>query len=180
MADSNITKNALAAAFKELLENMPFEKITVGHICSQCDMNRKSFYYHFKDKYDLVNWIYYTEFIGSVKDKKYENGLSFLYDICLYFERNRRFYRKVLKYDGQNSFFEYFREILSPTIQKYTEEIFANDENSKFYTDFFTDAILNAIKNWLQDPKNMSADKFISLLRSCIYGTAKKVINEYQ
>lgn len=54
-ADSNLTKRALAAAMKELMEQMPFSKISVSDIAEQCGMNRKSFYYHFKDKYDLVN-----------------------------------------------------------------------------------------------------------------------------
>lgn len=65
LADSNITKQALSSAFKELLESRPFSKISIGDICEKCEMNRKSFYYHFKDKYDLVNWIYYTEFVQS-------------------------------------------------------------------------------------------------------------------
>lgn len=55
MADSNITKRALAHALKELMEEKNFSKISVADICEKCDMNRKSFYYHFKDKYDLVN-----------------------------------------------------------------------------------------------------------------------------
>ena len=49
-ADSNLTKRALAAAMKELMEQMPFSKISVSDIAGQCGMNRKSFYYHFKDK----------------------------------------------------------------------------------------------------------------------------------
>ena len=55
MADSNITKRTLASALKELMESTPFTKITVSDICAKCNMNRKSFYYHFKDKFDLVN-----------------------------------------------------------------------------------------------------------------------------
>ena len=64
MADSNITKRALAEALKELMEEKSFSKISVADICGKCNMNRKSFYYHFKDKYDLVNWIFDTEFIS--------------------------------------------------------------------------------------------------------------------
>ena len=48
-ADSNLTKRALAAAMKELMEQMPFSKISVSDIAEQCGMNRKSFYYHFKE-----------------------------------------------------------------------------------------------------------------------------------
>lgn len=62
MPDSNITKKALAMAMKELMEQIPFSKISVSDICEKCGMNRKSFYYHFKDKYDLVNWIFDVEF----------------------------------------------------------------------------------------------------------------------
>lgn len=72
LADSNITKRALASSLKELMETEPFSKIGVSDICEACEMNRKSFYYHFKDKYDLVNWIYYTECVTSLKEKEYQ------------------------------------------------------------------------------------------------------------
>ena len=49
LADSNITKRALASAMKELMASVPFSKISVGDICEKCEMNRKSFYYHFRD-----------------------------------------------------------------------------------------------------------------------------------
>ena len=65
MADSNITKKALATALKELMEEVPFDKLQVAQICEHCDMNRKSFYYHFKDKYDLLNWIVDTELLAT-------------------------------------------------------------------------------------------------------------------
>ena len=67
MADSNFTKRALAGALRELMMDVPFDKIRVAHICERCDMNRKSFYYHFKDKYDLLNWIFDTDFIAFVR-----------------------------------------------------------------------------------------------------------------
>ena len=53
LPDSNITKKALAAALKSLMQTQAFEKISVGEICEVCELSRKSFYYHFKDKYDL-------------------------------------------------------------------------------------------------------------------------------
>ena len=74
MADSNITKLALSNALKELLEEQSFEKISVSDICERCGMNRKSFYYHFKDKYDLVNWIFDTEFIVLMQEHKAKMG----------------------------------------------------------------------------------------------------------
>ena len=56
MADSNITKNALAVSMKKLMEKKPFSKISVGDICEDCGMNRKSFYYHFRDLLEVIEW----------------------------------------------------------------------------------------------------------------------------
>ena len=49
------TKTAFQRAFKELMGDTPFQKINIAEICEKCDKNRKSFYYHFRDKYDLAN-----------------------------------------------------------------------------------------------------------------------------
>ena len=58
MTDTRITRNTLANSFKELMKDNDFSKISVADICRNCNINRKSFYYHFYDKYDLVNWIF--------------------------------------------------------------------------------------------------------------------------
>ena len=69
MSESNITKNALASSLKELMKTKNFEKISVSDICEGCNMNRKSFYYHFRDKYDLLNWIFEIDFLKNVEFK---------------------------------------------------------------------------------------------------------------
>ncbi len=103
MPDSNITKKALAMAMKELMEQIPFSKISVSDICEKCGMNRKSFYYHFKDKYDLVNWIFDVEFFQAVHVRDYNLpnwSWRFLEDSCQYFYENQSFYRKALQIEG--------------------------------------------------------------------------------
>ena len=59
MPYSNATKQAFADALRKLLEQKPIAKISVSHICEECGMNRKSFYYHFKTNVDLLS--YYIE-----------------------------------------------------------------------------------------------------------------------
>jgi len=63
MPEANITKRALGASLKALMQTHAFHKISVGDICEHCGMHRKSFYYHFQDKYDLLNWVFYSEFM---------------------------------------------------------------------------------------------------------------------
>lgn len=176
MSDSIITKKALAMAMKALMEKMPFNKINVGHICDMCDLNRKSFYYHFKDKYDLVNWIYYTEFIETIQTPFYKDGWAFLDDICRYFYKNRVFYINAFQVSGQNSFQDYFRDILHPFVLNYLKEILTTDENPEFFTIFFTDAFIVAIERWLKETPCRPPDDFINLLKTSLGGLAKKIV----
>ena len=53
---SQVTKRALEASLKKLLLERPLDKITVTDIAEDCGINRMTFYYHFRDIYDLVEW----------------------------------------------------------------------------------------------------------------------------
>ena len=57
VAMSNITKRAIEQSLKNLLMKKPLTKITISDITADCGMNRMTFYYHFKDIYDLVEWV---------------------------------------------------------------------------------------------------------------------------
>ena len=51
---SDITKRALEASLKNLLLQKPLDKITINDIAEDCGISRMTFYYHFKDIYDLI------------------------------------------------------------------------------------------------------------------------------
>ena len=53
---SQITKRALATSLKNMLLKKPLNKITINDIANDCGINRMTFYYHFKDIYDLIEW----------------------------------------------------------------------------------------------------------------------------
>ena len=59
------TKKQFANAILSLSEIMPIQKIRISDICEKCGLKRQSFYYHFKDKYDLIAWLFVQEY-GSV------------------------------------------------------------------------------------------------------------------
>ena len=177
MADSNITKRALAAALKALMEELPFDKINVAQICERCDMNRKSFYYHFKDKYDLVNWIFDTEFVEVnqvntlyIQDENYsfDDRWKNIEITCNYFYENRTFYRRVLKVDGQNSFVSHFREFIHPLLRLRVEDLLGMHDVPELVYDFVVDGVIWAIKRWLLDKNCVSTEEFMFSLKKMI------------
>lgn len=168
MADSNITKQALAGALKELIEEQSFEKISVSDICERCGMNRKSFYYHFKDKYDLVNWIFDVEFITLVNEKTYVNMWEIMPKLCDFFYENRIFYRKALCIKGQNSFSEHFSELLFPVIANRLRDILNEKEVQEFQVTFIADAVVMAFQRWIVENDEMSPKDFMCQIKSSI------------
>ncbi len=167
LADSNITKRALASALKDLMEEIPFEKINVVHICERCNMNRKSFYYHFKDKYDLVNWIFDTEFLPLALSytNKYDDREECIMAESEYFYRNRNFYRKALQIKGQNSFSDHFREFCMPLLRDRLMYLCGEEINDDFILNFYTDAVICAIERWLLDNDCMPPELLVYKLK---------------
>lgn len=177
MAESSITKKALADSLKELMMQIPLSKIRVSDICANCKMNRKSFYYHFKDKNDLINWIFDTEFLVLVdvdddgdRWQKLESLFKYLYD-------NKAFYRKVLSVKDQNCFSDHFKEIVEPFVRKRITEI-VNESAAQFYLDFVTDAAIIAIEKWLKRANTVSNTDFFNQLKACIYLSARAIASE--
>lgn len=184
MADSNITKRALASALRELMAEQPFEKINVSHICTRCEMNRKSFYYHFKDKYDLVNWIFDTEFIaliqGAHPDDTYAQHWAFIQRACEYFYQNHDFYRKALQIQGQNSFRDHFREYIRPLLNDRLLYLLGPDQIDDFSMNFFIDGVLCAMERWLLTKDCMSPEEFVKKNRSFIETCAATICREME
>ena len=174
MADSNTTKKLLATALKELMNEMSFQKITIAEICGRCNMSRKSFYYHFRDKYDLVNWIFDSEYLSTsptrndsmntLDDSRWE----LIENLCWYFYSNKQFYSKVFRIKGQNSFTEYFRELTMPLLEARVEMITNDKKSVSFCTAFYADALLSALERWIVEYNTIPPDELIELLKRCV------------
>lgn len=55
---ANYTKKAILATFESMLNDMPFEKITVSAIVAKCEISSNTFYYHYRDIYGLLEaWL---------------------------------------------------------------------------------------------------------------------------
>ena len=103
MANSNITKKALAQSLKELGASKILDKITVADITDHCGVNRQTFYYHFNDKYELLNWIYTQELLPLTKDLTFENWGEKLVQLFKYMKQQKPFFMNTIK--SSNNFF---------------------------------------------------------------------------
>jgi len=165
------TKMQLVSAFKEIIVCTSFHKIKISQISDKAGMSRKSFYYHFQDKYELVNWIFDTEFADQMK----ANGISgyrCLELLCHYLYSERAYYRRVLCVSGQNSLSEYLELYIQQ--QLYSE--FSGDENAELKTLLLTDAFLVMLKRWILELDNMDAFSFICQIKDIFRSENKQQV----
>jgi len=175
MSDSNITRLALANSLKGLMAKTSFNKISVKDIVDDCGLTRQAFYYHFKDKYDLMNWIYYTEtarFMSSYN--KVEHWMDGLTDLCNYMRQNKTFYIKALNTTGQNSFQEYLhdyiRDISISVIENIKNTEF-EEERWGFIAEFISTAFVGLIVRWANNGMKDDPAEYITKMRSIFDGS---------
>lgn len=118
-----------------LLEEYPFESITIKMICAYSQVNRSTFYDYFLDKYDLLHSI------QNYHLQKYKRLLNALYHSVAEGKSNQdcifQFFKIVLRYIKRN--LRFFHAILISEI----EQIVAIHRfNSLFRQPFLNEVIL--------------------------------------
>ena len=81
---------------------------------------------------------------------------------------------------GQNSFRDYFCEVIGLMLQSEMERIFGQEENIAFYTGLYLDALTCAILNWLQSRQPQPPAEFCALLRRCVVDVSGRVLASYR
>ena len=121
------TKELLAESFRELAGQKPINKITITNITDNCGLSQPTFYRYFKDKYDLIAWIYVTD-SQKIMQQIGSNGYIWkdtLLDAARYFSENRAFALNALRHTSGRDAFLYLletvnTELLSAEVRKVT------------------------------------------------------------
>ena len=155
MATSEFSKAMIAQGMKDLLKTQPLENISIGDLARHCQISRSTIYYHFKDKYDIVSWIFHSEIQAVVcTNKQVGAWTENLLDMCLYLQRNREFYIRVLRDIGQNSFTEclisFCKEVIFHLFQESNADRVLTQQQIQTITDFYAYGIVGLITDWSQ------------------------------
>lgn len=172
------TKKLFAEALKEIVVQKSFSKVTVSELIRVCNVNRKTFYYHFTDVYDLLKWTLEQEAIDVVKKFDliidYEEVILFAMD---YIEKNSVFLNNIYYSVGRDElkrfFYSDFIEITTSIIKKVEElaKITVPKEFETFLSSFYTEAIAGTLLEWIVNKENYDKQQTIHYI-SVIFRTA--------
>ncbi|GAA0724891.1 TetR/AcrR family transcriptional regulator [Clostridium malenominatum] len=185
MSSSLITKKALASSLKELMKYTPLNKISVKHIVDNCGLNRQTFYYHFQDIFDLVEWIYKTEAVESIAQyTSYNTWTDGFYKIFLYIEDNKEFCFNTLNSLGRNHLDMYLYSVTNELLMGVVNEVSCNmkvkEEDKKFIANFYTHAFTGLVIQWIKEGMKENPKLIIEKLSELVEGNFVKALERYE
>lgn len=161
------TKKLLANAIMELAETMSVSKIKITDICEKAELNRQSFYYHFRDKYDLVAWIYMQEFNAASEKFEVLNSEEMMCAVLKRIEQHKKFYRNVYDDQNQNNLADYEVKMYLEMEEKILKDYLGKeklDEELLYDLKSYSYSGIMHTKDWITDREKMSVETFAKRL----------------
>ncbi|TEB16389.1 HTH-type dhaKLM operon transcriptional activator DhaS [Pelotomaculum sp. FP] len=107
MSKNSHTCVLLAESLKCFCKKRSLSAITVSDLIKDCGINRSTFYYHFADKYDLINWIFKNDVESKFHSPDRSSWQGNTLRLLQTFSRDRDFYIQALNISGANNLKQY-------------------------------------------------------------------------
>lgn len=182
---SQTTKRALEASLKNLLLIKPLDKITIADITEDCGMNRMTFYYHFKDIYDLVEWSCVEDARKALKEKKtyetWQQGFLQIFEAVL---ENKPFimnvYRSVSREQVEIYLYKLTYDLMIGVVEEQAAGMAVRDEDKKFIADFYKFAFVGLMLDWIKKDMREDPKIIIDRLALLVHGNIAAALNSYR
>lgn len=180
-----MTKNALADSLKALLELRPVDKITISDITDDCGVNRMTFYYHFQDIYDLLEWSWIREANKVLNGKKtYDTWQQGFLQIFNAVSENKQIvmniYHSVNREQIEIYLYKLTYDLLFGVIEENAAGMDVRDDDKKFIADFYKYAFVGLILDWIKNGMKANPSQIIEHLDVLIHGDIKKALNKFR
>lgn len=162
---SDLTKQALIASFKKLLETEPFDKITISDITNDCGLSRQTFYYHFRDIFDMIRWIYNSESLNEIGGRggygTWQDKIRELFDYSL---NNKSLILGTFNSKCRNDLVGYYMDVSIRKISDIVEMKSDGDiaeKDKKFIASVYAYAFVGIMVDWISDGMKESSEEMV-------------------
>ena len=153
---SQRTKEALAASLKSMLCERPLNKITISDLTDSCGINRMTFYYHFKDIYDLIGWICMEDAYKALEgNKSLENWVQGLENLVDVMYADKAFIINAYYSIEQEKIEEYIYRVIDGLAKFAISEVegldHVSETDQQFICDFYNYAMMGLLFQWIRE-----------------------------
>ena len=183
----NAMKYALAQSLKKLLSTRKLDKITVKDIAEDCGVNRQTFYYYFRDIYDLLEWNF-----CDATERLIRSGLdhgdwrSGVKAVTEYLQENRTLVWNAYHSISHDSVSEFLKRTLRPHIlSAVREEAKGLDwepcqENVDFVADIFTLTAAGIVMEWIGTQRMEGTEERLNELFTAMDGSVSLMLRNLE
>ena len=184
-AMSQTTKRALEASLKNLLLQKPLDKITISDIAEDCGINRMTFYYHFKDIYDLIEWSCVEDATRALKGKKtyatWQQGFLQIFEAV---RANKPFimnvYRSVSREQVERYLYEVTYHLLLDVVIEEAGDQPIREEDKAFIANFYKYGFVGLMLDWIRDDMKTDPEKIVEKLSLLMRGNFARALDAYR
>ena len=181
---SQVTKRALEASLKHLLLQKPLNKITINDIAEDCGINRMTFYYHFKDIYDLVEWCCEEDASRALAGKKtYETWQQGLLQIFEAVQENKPFITNVYRCVHREQVEKYLTPLVDDLILGVIDEestgMTVRDEDKHFIARVYSYMFIGLMLDWIRDDMREDPQLIAERLAKLIKGSMSAALSRF-
>ena len=170
---SSSTKESLAAALKQMMNVKPIGKITVKDLVEICGVNRQTFYYHFDDVYDLLEWVFEEDANRFLPQKVvYEHWREDIMIYLDYLQENSTFALNVYNSNSRLYMLRYLEEKMEGCIRSFAEIVSEGQnidrQDFEFVVKFYSKCAIGLISQWMdlgmQLPKEITVERILKVM----------------
>ena len=174
MANQDIIKKSIAESMKSLVREKQVEEISVSDICQLGNINRRTFYRYFSDKYEVIEWIHFNDFLKRIQVPE-KHGLHYFMAATVHLVmEDREYYINGLKYRGQNSLRQYVSRHMSNLCYPDFRDCFSSDELFYIYFDHSIETAFDFLELYLTTKPDITEEEFLQAFRNLFYKPSKR------
>lgn len=152
---ANTTKQALEASLKKMMLKKPLAKITIHDITDDCGISRMAFYYHFKDIYDLIEWVCVEDATRALQGKKtgdtWQEGLTQVFEAVL---ENKPFvlnaYRCISRDQMERFLFKLTYGLIRGVVDEKSKDTPLTEQDKTFIAEFYKYSFVGVMLDWIK------------------------------
>lgn len=182
---SQVTKRALEQSLKNLLLKKPLTKITINDIAEDCGINRMTFYYHFKDIYDLVEWSCLEDAQRALDGKStydsWQQGFVQIFQAVL---DNKPFIMNVYRCVSREQVERYLTpltdNLLMGVINELSKNMVVRDEDKAFIARVFSYAFVGLMLDWIKDDMRADPEALVERFALVIHNDLSSALERFR
>ena len=182
---SRMTKRLLADSLKVLMQTHEIPKITVREIVEGCGLNRQTFYYHFQDIYELLEWTIREEMFSRMeKQDSWTNWKDGVISILQYIKENEKIclcaYQSVSRQLLRQFFYADAYDLFRQGIVVRGTDYDVSQGEIDFTAHFYTVGFVSVAEHWLIDGMKESPQELVHNLSVIAEGGIPGVLSLFQ